>query len=1027
MAFNLFTSNRMEELTRGLAETVARPLADEFASEIIVVQSRGMDRYLSLNLSEIFGVWANCRYPFPNAFVDELCQSLLPDEAVSKHWSREMLAWRVLRLIERPDACPELRPYLERGGLRGFQLARNLADVFDQYQIFRPDLLSAWQAGRLLYAGAHGEAWQADLWRQLVSEDGGHRAALYERLLAELPRADRRKLPQRVSLFGISYLPPVYLAVFAALSEIIEVNIFSLSPCAEYWADLVSLKEQARREPEPYLNVGNALLAALGRQSRAFFDALSEYDAGQGWQAYSEAQPSLLGKLQNEILLLTELPAVAPDMSLQVHSCHSRLRELEVLHDRLLDLLERDAALKPEEIVVMAPDIEAYAPYVAAVFEREPRLAYNVADRPLKRSGGAAASFMQLLTLAETRLSASAVLGLIELPAFSEKLGFGPNEQELVRRWVMESGIRWGRDAAHRASLGLPAENQNTWQAGLDRLLIGYAAGGDEFSAGILAYEVEPDAALTLGRFDAFCQRVFDFSQECGEARTLSAWRELLEALLNELFEQGDEAQYLRDQLVLLTDIESKAGYAAAVPLAVVRAQLEERLSREVSAAGFLSGGVTFCSLLPMRSIPFKAVCLLGIGHDEFPRRQRSSGFDLIARFPRRGDRNKRDDDLYLFLETILAARQTLYLSYVGQSQQGAVKLPPSVLVSEVLDYLGLGEGFITVERLQAFSPAYFDGRLFSYSAANCAAARLVQHPAANALSDWPLAEPEDFWRELTLDELIRFLRKPCAFLLEKRLGCLSVRPADLPQDREPFDLDALERYALRGELLSHFDELGGERLRAKGLLPHGGRGQAAYLEQRGELAELAAAVRANPLSGYEFVELKLSGFKLTASIETGPDGRLLLARPGHIRAVDKLELWLKLLALAAAGRPAHGSVLGLKDGLERCDLSAPANAANILEDLLKLYWRGLREPLSFFAETSLAYAEAWLKYGDEPKAMARARESFGGNQQKTGEGEDLAVRRCFAGREALDAEFRQTAVLVWEPFIKQHAEAGRA
>ncbi len=744
-----------------------------------------------------------------------------------------------------------------------------------------------------------------------------------------------------------------------------------------------------------------------------------------------------MGRIQNEILDLEQPPALEPagvrarvaqalaDASLQVHSCHGALRELEVLHDQLLAMLDDDPGLEPEDIVVMAPDIETYAPYVAAVFEREPRLSFNIADRSLMRTSPVAESFIKLLWLPSGRLGASEVLDLLEAEPVAAALDFGQAELELVRRWVTESGIRWGRDELHRAELGLPAERQNSWRAGLERLLMGYAVGGDEFSAGILPYEVEIGQAEVLGRFVDFCNRLCHFAQAAAAPRPLKAWQDFMMKLLDDFFAAGDEAQRLREQFLELGRLAELSGQSVPVGLEVARAWLVERLNASVNAAGFLSGGVTFCSLLPMRSIPFKVVCLLGMNHDGFPRRQRSSGFDLIARHPRRGDRSKRDDDLYLFLETILAARQRLYLSYVGQSPQGGAKLPPSVLVSELLDYCGLDEGFIGFERLQAFSPAYFDGssRLFSYSQANLAGARALINPPPAAAAEWPLSEPEPSFRSLSLADLSRFYRNACAYLLERRLGARRALPAELPDDREPFEIEGLQAFSLKRELLHCAGSESEARLRAMGLLPHGPRGTELCRALTGELGELAARVAAygEPATATR-LELELAGFSLNASLELCAGDVLVQSRPGSLRASDRFELWLKLLALAADGRAARGVLLGLEGGrVKGLAITAPAEAGSLLAELLELYWQGLRQPLGFFARASEAYAAAWLK--DPDKALAAARASFENDRSGPAESADWAVRRCFAGRDPLGGEFAELALRIWRPLISQEVK----
>jgi exodeoxyribonuclease V gamma subunit len=165
------------------------------------------------------------------------------------------------------------------------------------------------------------------------------------------------------------------------------------------------------------------------------------------------------------------------------------------------------------------------------------------------------------------------------------------------------------------------------------------------------------------------------------------------------------------------------------VEIEVVKSCLENLLEHVNFGHGFISSGVTFCAMLPMRSIPFKVVCLVGMNMDAFPRESKILGFDLMAKNPRIGDRSRRNDDKYLFLEALISARNKLYISYVGQSIRDNTRISPSVLVSELIDYIKEGFGLsedeiVTFHRLQAFSSEYFntDSKLFSYSNENFAA-----------------------------------------------------------------------------------------------------------------------------------------------------------------------------------------------------------------------------------------------------------------------------------------------------------------
>lgn len=652
MPLNIHTSNRMENLVEALASQLATPLTSPLTPEVIVVQSKGMQRWLAMELSRRFGVWGNCDYPFPNDMVWRLFRASLPQVPDAAPFDPDLMAWKIMAilpsLLEREPFAP-LKRYLDndRDGLKLFQLAVKIADTLDQYTLFRPAMLLEWEEGKEQGGDA---AWQALLWRELARDgEGRHRGRLmreYCDALADAAGAPAGT-PERITLFGISYLPTFHMDVLAATARVSQVNLFLLSPTREYWSDISTRRVLARLAPEERAlrTEGNPLLASLGRLGRDFSDTVIEIGdlAALQEDLYREpGEESLLRAIQSRILSLEgageregEKRPIAPhDRSVQLHSCHGPLREIEVLHDNLLDLLERVEGLEPRHIVVMTPDIESYAPYVATVFEgggeQGGRIPYSIADRSLASEGEVASAVLKLLALPGSRLTVVQLLDILEMPAVSRRFGLDGEELERVRRWLGETRIRWGMDEGDRLRLGLPGYRDNSWRAGLDRLLLGYAMpeqGGRLFN-GLLPYdELEGSAGRTLGKLVDFVGAIDRLARDLDTPRHLPEWGERFRLMLAEFIVADDDtARELDGCASLLAELDSlaeRSRFPGAVQPAVMRAWLASRLQKEQKGLGFMTGGVTFCAMLPMRSIPFRVVALIGMSDGAFPRQGR--------------------------------------------------------------------------------------------------------------------------------------------------------------------------------------------------------------------------------------------------------------------------------------------------------------------------------------------------------------------------------------------------------------------
>lgn len=1062
----LFTGNRLESLVSAFGDlAAAAPPASPFAKEWIVVQSRGMQRWISMRLASRLGVWGGAEYPFPNSLVQKLFEWYGLIQPDSTKFSKETMCWSLMRLLPgvlEHDAFTPLRSYLhnDHDGLRLFQLSGRIADTFDQYTLFRPDLLEAWEAG-----GDDGARdWQPVLWRALVSESSGlHRGRLkaeFCRKVQAAPLPDG--LPARLSLFGISYMPPYHIAMLEALAVKIPVCIFLLSPTQEYWSDIVSRRRLFRMsESERELSTeGNPLLASLGKSGREFADLLLE--AGsivREHEFYSDpGDDTLLHALQSDMLNLEgtgeegeRRPSPDPgDRSVQVHSCHNPLREVEVLLDNLLDLLDHIPGLEPRDIVVMTPEIETYAPYIATVFgasgDGVPRLPHSIADRRLLDEGGITPALLKLLELYGSRLTAPVLFDLLSSPPVSRRFRLDDEAIDTIRLWVEDTRIRWGMDERSRSRLRLPSFRENSWRAGLERLLLGYAMPDEGVHYdGILPFDVEGEAE-TLGKLTDFVDAVETLSSQFDRPRTLDGWRDLLIRMLDTFIEADEETErelaHITAEIDKLAELSGEAGFDGEVSAPVMLSWLRAKLETVEMGLGFMTGGITFCAMLPMRSIPFRVVAMIGMSDGAFPRRQRPPGFDMMFREPRKGDRSVRGDDRYLFLESILSARDVLYLSYVGQSIRDNSELPPSVLVSELLDAIDRGFDFsegegalsrlVVRHRLQGFNPLYFSkgSRLFSYSADNFRALEGRNSGEARPFVAEPLPEPDEAERTVTIDELVRFFSNPSAFFLERRLGLKATAALQPLDEREPFGADPLDAYLMRQELLEAVLETGDARsllplFRSRGLLPPATHGELLFGELLAEVETFACRVqefRGGALFTEHQADIDLCGWRLTGRLaHLLPTGQLIY-RCARMRENDRIRSWISHLVLGASGtnHPQETRLLMLDRAVR---YSPVADAASRLETLLTLYQQGLSEPLPFFPRASMAWAGKADKSERErlEAAIAAWREGFGGRE---GEGSDPAFRRCFGPEPPFGEAFVTIAETVLFPMLDHGGKA---
>jgi len=665
-----------------------------------------------------------------------------------------------------------------------------------------------------------------------------------------------------------------------------------------------------------------------------------------------------------------------------------------------------------------------------------------------------ATAFFSLLEIAEGRFGADQVLRLLETEPVRRRFGIAEADLPQIQDWVRATGVRWGVDGESRAALDLPATAEHTWRAGLDRLLLGYAlpAGGRRLFGGILPYdEVEGAASRVLGRLCSFAEALFAAREELARPRPVPEWADLLLHLLARFLEADEDEEEqvadIRRAAAALAAETVRADFRDPVSLAVVRSALQAALGEGRGGGRFLAGRVTFCAMVPMRSVPFQLVCLIGLNDGSYPRSRRAPGFDLMSDDTRIGDRSRRDDDRYLFLEAMVSARRVLYLSYVGQSNRDNAALPPSVLVSELLEYVERGftlgdeegalrERLLTRHPLHAFSPRYFRGgadgpRLFSYSEEFCEASRRRRSGGGpEPFLERALAEPPEEWRTVDLARFIRFFQMPTKYLVRERLRIHLEEQEGLLESREPFTLDGLAAYALRQEMLDL--RLAGGSLedasdiaRAGGWLPQGRVGEVYFAEEAEKVEGFArrlearhVAQRLDPIR----VDRDLGPIRLTGWLRgVSPQG-LLEYRLTTAKPKDWIALWLRHLLLNSL-RPLEVAPESLWLGEDEEILLGPVeDPLPRLAALAGIYWAGLSQPLHLFPEAGFVYAERLQKRQGEERALSAARTVWIGNEfsKKIPEGQDPYHRLVFRGLDPLDADFERLSREVFLPMLER-------
>lgn len=1062
MTLAIYVSDSLEPLADQLAGQLTRPLADPMQPELVAVPSVGLQRWLRLRLASTLGaldgagdgVAANIEMPFPGVLRSRLLAGDTDPE--SDPWAIRPMAWTLHRILVDRVGDPQLASVARLPeGATWYGRARRIADLFDRYAVRRPAMLRSWLDSRPV--GPAGSAlaaqnrWQPHLFGLLREEIGSPSPA--ERLTDLLGGvADGRvsvDLPPRFGFFGLSTLPggAAFGELLVAFGAHHDVSLYLLDPAPRTTRRLIDegfgSGAPFRVEDRSTARVRQPLLRSWGRPAREAQLALRRYglpapelvgpasptgtdsrgSAGPAPPHHDErAGPSehLLGRLQRH-LRSDSAPRPEPvggaDESIRIHSCAGPLRQLEVLRDAVLAGLRDDPTLDEADIVIVCPDLATFAPLVPGVFgpsaevvgvawDGPPRLRYAVSDRGLRQEDTVGSALIALAQLVGSRYPASGLLDFLGVTPVRAAFGFDDDALERITEWVENTAVRWGLNEGNRIHNDLPDLPTNTWRFGLQQLLVGMAIDDDEPMMGPAqtpAWGVEGAGVDTLNRLIAVIRRLEAIEAEWLQPATPAEWNRRLSGAVGQLFDvpvhERWQLERARTAVAGVVD-DALLGGGSQTPVTIheIRQILTEVLTERAARPRFLDGGITITSLRPLRWVPHRMVCILGLD-DAAMVSMPPSGDDLVAAQPELGDPDPRADQRQALLELLLSAGDRLVITRTGSDVRTNATVPRGVAVSELLGELD--ELVAAADRRAMRDLVEVDHTRHAHHPANFASERPVSFDpralraartsvqAATSVEEQPQALGPPSGIEFTRDDLVELLLHGPKFFLRRRLDATVGTASEGPSDRLPVGGDHLQDWST----LSAFIEVVGDGLtidhlgsvlRARGLYPPAGAGEA----KMSDLSDLATRMHqvVQDVAGGgpgEPVPLavELDGAKITGQIaHTVPRSA---TGPIHLSAskYDKrlrIRLWVDLClltlqrpetawtALAVARTKStrkgvtvewHRMTVRGRDGTDRA-----RTADTVITALLRLARTGVCEPLPIFAKVTSrnGYPSGW-------------------------------------------------------------------
>ena len=1001
MSLTLYLSDSHEKLINKLLQVLKDSPQDPFIEQKIIIQRQGISSFLKNELVKKKGIICNLDLPFLNTFVHNTLEECLEEPPDFDFFQPSRMCWEIYSILKDiQEDYEDIKQYIQGGQktLKLFQLSEKVADVFDDYQIYRPNLLLKWKN-----CEEESDSWQAVVWRRLtedrISIKKGFKNFIFQNLECSWER-------NYICVYGIPTMAPIYLSFFKKLSQYIDVYFFHISPFKE--VSIPTLPNQDNKYQQPFLkndiennlniSFSNSLLEKLGSTNFEFTTLLFNISDSTKTYFSSRMLNNTLKEVQQSILSNNNTIDYTEDQSIQIHSTHSPHREVETLYNYILDIINKSSDITPGDISVIIPQIDEYIHHIEAIFERfrntKKFLPYNIADQPPAGFDRLKNTLLKILNIDQSRFKASYIIDILENKVVRNKFEIEKDNLNLIKKWLEEAGIRWGLDSEYHSKYGEVDFEENSWQFGLKRMLLGYAFRNedeDRFFKDILPYdEIEGEYAIILGNLVAFIEELKKTYYLIQEEHSLKKWQNIIIQVLNNFFSGNSEIQSYIIQLrhkiqSCFENLKHKKKYK----LPIIKNFLKNNLIAENQGHGYFRGKVTIGSPQHMFGIPSKVTCILGLNEGEYPREDRTISFNKLGDTDWLADRSKQKEDQNMFLQSLMTTHKNLFLSYQGFDNRTNEEFPPSLIISDLIDFImAPGQNhnqldkkdnpFIIKHPLNSFNYKYFieeENQLYSYfqndyEAASALLKRKQSIDFWNSENSLPKWKPGSNF-EVETNQFIKFYKNPVQYFAKNRLGINFKTNKKEIEDQEPLELDSLENYILQNYISNKIvknkpkEEIY-QTVKSKGQLPIKNRSRPFFESKYEQIKQgLKTSYVYNDnhfqpnklLQNADYKQIKLEKDKIIIAGEIGPitNNILVYFQPSKFKGKHAVQMWIKHILLNNFYKELHtlGIMKNNKNEFQGYYLKPLQEQDSILVNLVKLFKQGMESPLPFFPNSS--------------------------------------------------------------------------
>ncbi|ANZ22646.1 exodeoxyribonuclease V subunit gamma [Buchnera aphidicola (Diuraphis noxia)] len=1051
--FIIFRSNKINILLSKVCQIIQKkPLSNIFEKEIFIHDSKILFKYLNIFISNNIGISANFKFYRPHDFIWKVFQSILYKNNLKNTCTQSIITWNIMNVLNKKNFCEHIKT--KDNAYKKFKFSYLMATIFHQYLIYRPNWINEWEQNKNTCLINEDEIWQVKLWKEIINhskknnQSGYHFVNLfnYFQSLKNHNKIKKNVLPNRIFIISSFTLTPSYIKILKIISKYTNIYFLYITPFKTniFYPNTIKNGNLSHKKKHP----NNTILSLWRKYEEYYIIKLmhsKKIKITNFFKNEANKNINLLNNIKKNFLKfdclnlknIKKKSFLKIDNSISINICDNKYNEIQILHDTLLLHFNKNKNLKLDNIVVICDSIDDYMSSIHAIFEAKnenENLPFFISTKVSKKEEKIFLFFNKILNLSYSRFENEEILEFLNIPEIANHFNISEDDINILYHWIQEANIRWGINSKHKKSLSLPEHNANTWEWGIEKLLLSYATNTTEnvWNDVVSCSVINTSRADLIGKLIIFINVLKKWKKKISKSQYLSCWRSLFREFINDFFykKTNKPVQNLHKSWIKMIDDISYSNYTQKISIKILKKHFNCTIKRTYQK--FLPGVINFCHPSDICYIPFEIICIIGSDYKSTLKNNKPNSFiNILNKYPLIGDLNFYEQYCYLFLQNISCAQKYLYISYVGTSIKDESKTSSSILIEQLLDYiafnffpkhdynLNIKDNKKRIINLlcKNYKKEYF------YKKEN------IKNTLDNSIKNKIKTNNNKTYNiklfknnisnKIHLKDLIFFWKNPIRYFFNHSLKIKFRFQKEKINNTEPFCVSQIESFKIKEMLLTNIiNQKDTEKILKiyilSGKLPYGFFGENIFKKIKKDMESIAKSViKHKSVTKEKKINFILKKFQIHGILYNVQSTGLIRWQPNTISYSDRIALWIEHLMYSCIKGFGESKIIGPKNQIWSYSSLNHEKAYNYLYKYIIGYIKGSKE-LILLTKSGASWLDAVynikkniIQHDDNTKLIGYKKlfKTWIGNNYIKGEKEDLYIKKTITQLDLSNVE----------------------